>query len=107
MGDPAAKMWMKKEYGRHMARIALPAGFDWGKTVSPLLPGCPDWCRSTHFGYLGSGDMGIKLKNGSSYTLTAGESLLHPAGPPARDRQGRGDDRVLAGQDLHQREVHG
>ena len=80
MGDPAAKMWMKKEYGRQMARIALSAGFDWAKTVSPLLPGCPEWCPSTHFGYLESGEMGVKLKNGSSYTIKAGESYLIPPG---------------------------
>jgi len=80
MGDPAAKIWMKKEYGRQMARLAISAGFDWAKTVSPMLPGCPDWCPSTHFGYLESGEMGVKLKNGNSYTIKAGESYFIPPG---------------------------
>jgi len=80
MGDGAAKMWIKKEYGQQMMRINIAKGFDWKKTISPILPGCPDWCPATHFGYLESGEMGVKLPDGSSYNIKAGQSYLIPPG---------------------------
>jgi hypothetical protein len=75
-----AKMWVKKEEGRQMMRIKIKAGFDWVKTVKPILPGCPDWCPATHFGYLESGEMGVKTKDGGEYTIKAGQSYLIPPG---------------------------
>ena len=75
-----AKMWVKKEEGRQMMRIKIKAGFDWAKTVKPILPGCPDWCPATHFGYLESGEMGVKTKDGGEYTIKAGQSYLIPPG---------------------------
>ena len=63
-----------------MMRISIKAGFDWAKTVKPILPGCPDWCPATHFGYLESGEMGVKTKDGGEYTIKAGQSYLIPPG---------------------------
>jgi len=80
MGDGTAKMWIKKEYGQQMMRIELKKGFDWKKTVSPMLPGCPEWCPATHFGYLQSGEMGVQMKDGTTKTVKAGESYLIPPG---------------------------
>jgi hypothetical protein len=62
----AAKMWLFTSQGKKMSRIAIEKGFDWKKTVSPILPGCPEWCPATHFGYLESGEMGIQMKDGST-----------------------------------------
>lgn len=53
----AAKMWLFTSQGKKMSRIAIEKGFDWKKTVSPILPGCPEWCPATHFGYLESGEI--------------------------------------------------
>jgi hypothetical protein len=81
------KMWMKKGLlgGRQVQRIHICAGFDWCKTVGPKLAKDgvqPEWCPATHFGYLESGTMGIKLKE-SPDTVTiikAGETYLVPPG---------------------------
>jgi quercetin dioxygenase-like cupin family protein len=80
-----AKMWIKKEAGRQMMRIDIAEGFDWRKSVAPMLPkdakGCsPEWCPATHFGYLEKGEMGIKLKDGTETTIMAGQSYYVPPG---------------------------
>ena len=57
-------MWINKlQDGRQCSRIVLEPGFDWVKTIKPILPGNPDWCPGTHFGYIESGAMGIKMKD--------------------------------------------
>ena len=76
-----AKEWINKaEDGRQFTRIRLEPGFDWKAQVKPLLPGCPDWCPATHFGYLESGSMGIKMQDGAEYTINAGETYFVPPG---------------------------
>jgi len=80
MGEGMAQMWITKESGQQMMRVAIKKGFDWKATISPILPGCPEWCPATHFGYLESGEMGVKMKDGSSYTVKAGTSYLIPPG---------------------------
>ena len=62
------------------SRHSLLQGFDWKATISPILPGCPEWCPATHFGYLESGEMGVKMKDGSTFTVKAGTSYLIPPG---------------------------
>ena len=62
-------MWLKKDLpdGRQVQRIFIPKGFDWVKTISPMLSKAGEgpvmWCPVTHFGYLESGSMGIKFKD--------------------------------------------
>jgi len=76
-----AKMYINKCYeGRQAMRIELPAGFNWRESVKPMLPGCPDWCPATHFGYLESGEMGIEMEDGSKRVIKAGETYLVPPG---------------------------
>lgn len=80
-GDPQAKMYLTKlPGGKQMTRLAIQKGFDWKKSISPLLPGCPDWCPATHFGYLESGSMTVKMQDGTQMTINAGESYLVPPG---------------------------
>lgn len=38
------------------------------------MPGCPDWCPATHFGYLESGSMKVKMQDGSETTVNAGDT---------------------------------
>ena len=58
-----AKMWLKKDLpdGRQVQRIFIPKGFDWVKTISPMLSKAGEgpvmWCPVTHFGYLESGSV--------------------------------------------------
>ena len=98
LGEPtktmgSAKMWIKKQEGRQMMRIDIKAGFDWQESVRPHLPGKPEWCPATHFGYLESGEMGVKMKDGTTKTIKAGHSYFIPPGarpatspPPAARR---------------------
>ena len=74
-GGPQAKAYINKfDQGRQSMRIYLDKDFDWRKSVAPLLPGCPEWCPATHFGYLESGEMGVQLQDGSEFTVKAGET---------------------------------
>jgi len=76
-----AAMWMNKlPDGRQVMRIKVQKGFDWRASVAPILPGCPEWCPATHFGYLESGSMGIRMKDGSERVIRAGETYLVPPG---------------------------
>jgi quercetin dioxygenase-like cupin family protein len=76
-----AKMYMNKlSDGRTATRIVLEKGFDWLANVKPILPGCPDWCPATHFGYLESGEMTVEMKDGTKKTVKAGETYLIPPG---------------------------
>lgn len=77
----SAMMWMNKlPDGRQVARLKVQKGFDWRASISPILPGCPEWCPATHFGYLESGSMGIKMKDGTERVIRAGETYLVPPG---------------------------
>eukprot|EP00629_Pelagomonadales_sp_RCC1024_P019337 CAMPEP_0119259732 /NCGR_PEP_ID=MMETSP1329-20130426/432_1 /TAXON_ID=114041 /ORGANISM="Genus nov. species nov., Strain RCC1024" /LENGTH=137 /DNA_ID=CAMNT_0007259131 /DNA_START=72 /DNA_END=485 /DNA_ORIENTATION=- len=92
MGPPdkefgGAKMWVKNDLpdGRQVQRLFIPKGFDWRKTISPLLtkPGGEpvQWCPVTHFGYLESGSMCIKFKDSDELkVIKAGETYLVPPG---------------------------
>lgn len=60
--------------------ITIKPGFDWRKSVSPLLPGCPAWCPATHFGFMKSGCMKVTYEDGTEKTVNAGESYLIPPG---------------------------
>jgi len=76
-----AQMWLSKlPDGKQTARIIIDAGFDWRQSIAPKLPGCPQWCPATHFGYLESGSMLIKMQDGSEKLIKAGESYLVPPG---------------------------
>lgn len=72
-----AMLWMNKlPDGRQVQRIKIQKGFDWRTSIGPILPGCPEWCPATHFGYLESGSMGIRMMDGSEMTIQAGETYL-------------------------------
>merc|ERR1712023_209394 len=75
---PATMNVVTSEDGEHTAmRICLPVGFDWKKEISPKLPGCPEWCPATHFGYLEKGEMTVRFKDGSApIHVKAGDSYL-------------------------------
>lgn len=76
-----AKMFITKyEGGRQASKIIIDAGFDWTESIKPHLPGCPDWCPATHFGYLESGIMKVQMKDGTINTIKAGETYFVPPG---------------------------
>ena len=90
-------MWLKKDLpdGRQVQRIFIPKGFDWVKTISPMLSKAGEgpvmWCPVTHFGYLESGSMGIKFKDDPDNIkiIKVGRrsgNQISRASPPARHR---------------------
>tara|TARA_Y100000389_G_scaffold125559_1_gene122936 strand:+ start:16545 stop:17036 length:492 start_codon:yes stop_codon:yes gene_type:complete len=81
---PKCKIWIKKAEGKQVSRIEIDKGFDWATSIKPLLPGTPDWCPSTHFGYLESGEVGILTKgitgDESIQTINKGETYYIQSG---------------------------
>ena len=52
-GKTATGTVMKFANGEKIVnRIVIQEGFDWATGVKPCLPGCPDWCPATHFGFI-------------------------------------------------------
>ena len=76
-----AKIYIDKfEEGRQTSRIEIDPGFNWKESIRPHLPGCPDWCPATHFGYLESGLMKVQMKDGSIRIIKEGETYYIPPG---------------------------
>ena len=74
------RMWIRQVDGHQVARIEADAGFAWTAAVKPVLPGHPDWSPSTHFGYLESGEMRVRMQDGTEQTICAGETYFVPPG---------------------------
>ena len=74
-------MWLKKDLpdGRQVQRIFIPKGFDWVKTISPMLSKAGEgpvmWCPAAHKSDLHA----IDAVTGRSHTQ-AGETYLVPPG---------------------------
>jgi hypothetical protein len=61
--------------GLRAMEICVEAGFDWKEKVGKNMPGCPEWCPATHFGYLRAGCMTVEHEDGSpSVEIKAGET---------------------------------
>lgn len=74
------RMWLRKVDDKQVSRIEMDAGFDWTKSIKPILPGQPDWCPSSHFGYIEEGTMIIQMQDGTSKTINKGETYYIPPG---------------------------
>lgn len=76
-----ARMFVSKfPGGRQVSRIEIDPGFDWRKSIKPILPNCPHWCPATHFGYLEAGEMVIEMEDGEKQTINAGDAYYIPPG---------------------------
>jgi hypothetical protein len=61
--------------GLQTMEICLEVGFDWKESVGKNLPGCPEWCPVTHFGYLRQGTMKVYHEDGSEpVTVNTGDT---------------------------------
>lgn len=85
VGEPTKKLgpegasvrqWIFKSGDKQTMRMEIDPNFSWRDTVKPILPGCPDWCPATHFGYLESGQMDVEMQDGTKLTVKAGDSYL-------------------------------
>jgi len=78
LGDnPCAKMYIYElPDGKKTTRIEIEKGFSWSTHIKPILPGKPDLCPATHFGYLECGRMDITTKDNSVHQINAGDTYL-------------------------------
>ena len=61
-------------------KICLEPGLVWADDIGTKLPGCPKTCPSTHFGYLESGSMLMKMDDGTEVMVNAGDTYHIPPG---------------------------
>ena len=64
--------------GFTVGRLNLEPGWRWSECIKPIVG--TDSCQLSHVGYLVSGQMGIKLNDGSEQIISAGESYTIPPG---------------------------
>jgi uncharacterized protein YaiE (UPF0345 family) len=62
-------------------KASIPCGWNWTTAIRPMLPGCPDWCPATHFGYLKKGKMEVQMKDSDKWmTFEEGDTYFVPPG---------------------------
>lgn len=68
--------------GKKASKLWIEPGFDWRCVCKPILPGCPDWCPATHFGFIEKGCMKIQYEDPDrpDEVIKAGETYFVPPG---------------------------
>ena len=77
--------------GFTVGRLNLEPGWRWSECIKPIVG--TDSCQLSHVGYLVSGQMGIKLNDGTEQIIGAGASYTIP---PGHDGWVVGDQPVIA-----------
>lgn len=67
--------------GGTIARLTLKKGWRWSIDVKPITK--TDWCPSSHFQYMVSGKLHIKMSDGNEFEINAGDVSYLPAGHDA------------------------
>ena len=77
--------------GTQILKIALQPGWRWSEHVKPMAG--TELCEAPHFQVLLSGQMGVRMADGTEFEVVAGEvSIL----PPGHDAWVIGDEPVVA-----------
>jgi len=64
-----------------VARAKIQCGWNWTTAAKPMLPGCPDWCPATHFGFMKKGKMEVRMKDSDKWMLfEEGDAYFVPPG---------------------------
>jgi ethanolamine utilization protein EutQ (cupin superfamily) len=64
-----------------VGRFTLQPGWRWSEAVKPLVG--TDWCEQNHVGYLVSGRLRTKLRDGSEVEAGPGDAVFTPSGHDA------------------------
>lgn len=64
-----------------VGRFELQPGWRWSQSVKPLVG--TDWCEQTHVGYIVSGRLRTKLRDGTEEDAGAGDAVFTPPGHDA------------------------
>ena len=67
--------------GFTIGRFTLEPGWRWSECVKPVVK--TDQCQVAHVGYAVSGQITVRMKDGTEKTLVAGESYTIPPGHDA------------------------
>lgn len=67
--------------GFTLGRFNFEPGWRWSECIKPVVK--TDLCQLSHVGYVVSGRLTIRLKDGSEKTIVGGESYAIPAGHDA------------------------
>jgi quercetin dioxygenase-like cupin family protein len=67
--------------GFTIGRFTLEPGWRWSECVQPVVK--TDQCQLSHVGYAVSGQITIRMKDGTERTIVAGESYTIPPGHDA------------------------
>lgn len=67
--------------GGAVERSTLKPGWRWSEHIKPMAG--TDFCEFNHFGYVVSGQLGIRLKEGKELVAKAGDVLAVPSGHDA------------------------
>lgn len=65
-----------------IGRMTLQPGWSWAENIKPVV--LTDSCQLLHVGYCVSGTLEAELDDGSTATITVGDSYLIPPGHNAR-----------------------
>ncbi len=67
--------------GREISKGTFEPGWRWSENVQPIAQ--TDSCQASHYGYLESGRMTIRMDDGSETTVGAGDFVTIPPGHDA------------------------
>lgn len=67
--------------GFTIGRFTLEPGWRWSECVKPVVK--TDQCQVSHVGYAVSGQITVRMKDGTEKTIVAGESYTIPPGRDA------------------------
>jgi hypothetical protein len=77
--------------GFTIGRFHLEPGWRWSDCIKPVVG--TDSCQLSHVGYVDSGQLTVRLSDGTERTIKAGESYTIP---PGHDAWVEGGERVVA-----------
>ena len=64
-----------------VSKASIQCGWNWLTCAKPMLPGCPDWCPATHFGFVKKGTMKVQMKDEDKWmTFEEGDAYFVPPG---------------------------
>jgi hypothetical protein len=78
---PKTRVEIVRLQGFALGRFNLEPGWRWSECVKPLVK--TDMCQVPHIGYVISGRITVRLKDGTEKSITVGESYSIPPGHDA------------------------
>jgi len=78
---PKTRVEVVRLGGHTIGRFTFEPGWRWSECVKPVVG--TDSCQNAHLGYAVSGQLGVRLTDGTETTIKAGDSYTIPPGHDA------------------------